>query len=294
MKNIIEIQHLLRKSNIQSRIKKISAEQYIVIDTGEILDYKKSENRSQAIQSFKRTTKKIRSLINTNFDGSKNEIMVTLTYAENMTDTKKLYKDVEKFIKSFKRKHPDLLYISVIEPQERGAWHSHILIKDKTVDNLYVPFTQINEWWKHGSTDIKRLNNCDNIGSYLSAYLADVELPPNQLPPPSSEIKECTFEDGTTKRFIKGGRVHLYPVGMNILRHSNNIEFPKSEMKTYEKAKKNIPHGMKPTYTKKVTITENDGTTLVQEIQIETYNLKRNAQTNPYKAIIETSVDSVN
>ena len=63
-------------------------------------------------------------MINNNFTGKPNELFVTLTYAKNMTDTKRLYTDMNKFIKRLKYKYKessDIDYLAVVEPQGRGA-----------------------------------------------------------------------------------------------------------------------------------------------------------------------------
>ena len=122
--------------------KKISKNQWVNLQTGEIITKEvsdKQKNKSQNIKSVKQTVKKIRNLINANFNGmSDNEYFITLTYKENMQDTKRLYRDFEKFIKRLKYDFENLLYIGVVEPQGRGAWHVHLLLKDIQVDNDYI------------------------------------------------------------------------------------------------------------------------------------------------------------
>ena len=97
MGNITEIQHM-EKMNREQRIQKINKQQYVELSTGEIKDFELSTNRSENLNSLGKTMKKMRYLINNNFYGKKNELALTLTYAENMTDTKRLEEDLESFM----------------------------------------------------------------------------------------------------------------------------------------------------------------------------------------------------
>lgn len=67
------------------------------------------------------------------------ELWVTLTYRQNMTDIPTLRTDYDQFIRKLRRKYGALDYIYAIEPQERGAWHIHALIKSSSNKPLYIP-----------------------------------------------------------------------------------------------------------------------------------------------------------
>jgi hypothetical protein len=277
MGHIVEVKCVDKKSDNLQKIRKISKTQYCILETGAIEYYNLSENRSQSISSFRKTTSRIRDLINNNFTGAKNELFLTLTYSENMTDTKRLYKDFDKFIKRFKYKHgKDIEYLNIVEPQERGAWHMHILIKFIGLDTIFIKNNEIAQIWGQGFTKTKRLNQVDNIGAYLSAYLADIEINEEnwmQYIDKPITLKEVITEDGKQKKFVKGGRVHLYPSGMNIVRHSKGIEYPEEQEITYEKAKK-IVGAVTPNYSSSVTILDGNDK-LLNSITYEYYNLKR-------------------
>jgi len=128
MGNITEIMYM-KKIKKDFGIRKINKDKYMNLYTGEICGYKHSQKRIENIDNIRETLKHIRELINTNFFGLPNEKFFTITYKENMTDPVKLYKDVEKFFKRLRCKYPDFDYLSIIEPQGRGAWHCHILFK---------------------------------------------------------------------------------------------------------------------------------------------------------------------
>lgn len=275
MKHIVEVMAVDNATNGFDNIQKLSKSHYMVKDTGEVLEYKQSENRGQNIAGLKKSFRKIRDLINNNFTGQGNELHVTLTYAENMQDTKRLYEDFVKFWKRYQYKYgKDCDYLTVVEPQGRGAWHFHLLLRQNDVEKLYIPSDEMASLWGHGFVKIKSLKGVDNIGAYLSAYLCDVELTKETLPMAvmeQKEIKEVEV-DGQLKRYIKGGRLHMYPPGMNLYRKSRGIVFPEVEQMKYGDIKKIVGNAT-PNYSMTVTIQEADK--LLNRITYEHYNTKR-------------------
>lgn len=284
MGNLKEIMYLQKRTNKPFGIKKISSDEYILLSTGEIKEFNKIQNRSQDKESLRKTFKHIRELINTNFTGNPNELCFTITYKENMTDTKVLYDDFRKFMMKLKYKYKDVDYISVVEPQGRGAWHCHILLRFNSFKKIYIPNKEISEMWGYGFVTVKAIKqNIDNLGAYLSAYLGDVELDENNLaelvntgaikPGQAFNIKEIEV-DGVKKKFIKGGRLSYYPPKMNIYRASRGIKQPLVTHLDYEEAKK-IVGADTPTYaTRTVILDDNDE--ILNSIIYEQYNLKRN------------------
>lgn len=247
MNHILEVVSLDRIPDISQMITRLSKDQYILNETGEILDYKHNEHRGQNLASLKRTFKKLRWLINNNFCGAPNELFLTLTYKENMTDRERLYRDFDRFLKQLRYRYGSIGYISVVEPQERGAWHLHVLVRLNGMDSAFIPHKELWNLWGHGFVFVRRLNKVDNIGAYLCAYLADLEVPADSDISGFAVEKEVIAEDGSrqTKRFIKGGRCHMYPPGMNIYRHSRDIVMPKTEEMTYSEVKE-IVGGLRP------------------------------------------------
>lgn len=121
--------------NRTSRIEKLDAETYRVKSTGEIKKFKKGTSRKDAKATLAQSFQNLRNLINCNVteDTIDNVLWITLTYAENMTDTKRLYDDFRKFNQRLQyycqdNGIPEYQYITVVEPQARGAWHHHLLL----------------------------------------------------------------------------------------------------------------------------------------------------------------------
>ena len=281
MNHLVEVQHM-EFMNRTNHIKKLDKERYVNLKTGEVGEFKQSEDRSGSYNSLRQTFKKLRYLINNNYTGAGNELHITLTYRENMRDTKRLYSDFDKFMKRFRYKygkiHGSIDYMTVVEPQERGAWHHHLLVRfnDKAGNKIFIPNDEVAEIWGHGFTKIHSLSGVDNIGAYLSAYLADVEVTPENIHGAVAGKKEIKVVeiDGQEKKFIKGGRLHLYPTGMNLYRKSRGIEMPERQEMKYEDIKK-VVGSAEPNYTNQIVVEQDDFT---NTITYEQYNMKRGGQ----------------
>lgn len=275
MNHLTEIQYM-KKMNSANSIRKLNKDEYLVLETGEIKEFAHIENRSDSYNSLRQTFKKLRYLINNNFAGRSNELFITLTYADNMTDTKKLYTDLDKFNKKMKyryRNETTLDYLHVVEPQKRGAWHIHSLIRFNELEKIFIPNADLAKIWGHGFVRIESVKNVDNIGAYLSAYLADIELDSESFDVAIKEDRNVVEKEvnGEKKRFIKGGRLHMYPPSMNIYRKSKGIEPPERVKTTYKNAKKRAG-SPQPHYAKTYEIESGD---FSNTIAFEQYNSKR-------------------
>lgn len=271
MGHLLEVQHMAKR-NTECHVRKIDADRYILLETGEIFEFEKSTNRSDSENSLRKTFKKLRRLINTNFKGNPNELFVTFTFAKDSYEPEMVYKDFNKFIKRLKYRYKDLStidYINVLEPHASGQFHSHMLIRFNDVEKIYIPNKEMAELWSHGFVTIKSLKDVDNIGAYVSAYLADLEVP-DSYDSPNTELM-IKRVDGKDKKFIKGGRLKFYPTGMNIYRKSKGIVYPITENMTYKNAQKKVGSA-KPHFKKSYTV-ERDN--FKNTITIEQYNLKR-------------------
>jgi hypothetical protein len=262
MGNITHVRYM-SAHNERATIKKIDKNSYIVmsecnpcpeaLNSAEVIQYKdkndgtikpyilhhydteKKGNRTDNISELKRTFSKLRNVINANATKPQNIRWCTFTYAENMTDSKKLYNDFRAFNQRFKRyianTHPNNChyeYILACEPQGRGAWHIHALfIFDKK-----APFIQnsvLHDLWGHGFVNIQAVkDSVDDLGRYFTAYLTDVELNDGEQVPQDAQVKTVN-----SKRYVKGGRLHMYPTGFNYFRCSRGIKRPNKFVTTW-------------------------------------------------------------
>jgi len=278
MGHLVEVQYVQRKNSKQT-IQKLDSHRYMVLSTGEVKEFHNSTDRSQLANSFKKSMKRLRYLINNNFSGAANELFTTLTYAENMTDRERLYKDVDKFLKRLRYKYRGVStidYINVVEPQARGAWHCHILLRFNDVSTIYIPNEEYAELWGHGFVNVRRLENVDNIGAYLSAYLSDIPIDDIG----QDEVLKI-FEIGETmpvktvkeKRYIKGGRLYMYPTGTNLYRASRGIRKPDRQEMSYLQAKERLGDATK-VYDSGYHLVD-DETSYENIVIYEEYNSKR-------------------
>lgn len=282
MNHIIEVQHM-EKMNRKNNIKKLDKDRYVEISTGEIKEFEHSVTRKDNENSLRQTFKKLRYLINNNFTGTSNELHITLTYKENMTDTKRLYKDFQNFIDRLRyayKKDTTIDYLTVVEPQGRGAWHCHVLMRFNDLDKVYIKNKDLRAMWGQGWVTIKSLKDVDNIGAYLSAYLTDIEFDIEKFQSGEYDWRTAVGEgrevatkvvDGKEKKFIKGGRLHMYPPGMNLYRNSKGIVPPDREEMRFGDIKK-IVGAATPHYSKSYHIQTEEFENTITFIQ---YNTKR-------------------
>lgn len=285
MGHVYEICYLQKKNNkISTQL--IDKDHYMHLATGEIFECNHIENRSESKFQVGQSLKRLRDYINTNVVEPDNCKWITLTYAKNMQDIKQLYKDFQKFMQKLRYQYKDynIEYIVAIEPQARGAWHCHCIIIFDTVAP-FIPNSSINKLWQQGFTKTNKLEDIDNVGAYLTAYIGDMEfteenmleLQKKGLNVSQMALKEVNEIEGIKlkepKSFIKGGRLYMYPPKFNLYRISRGIKKPKKEYYSYYVAKEKIGC-IKPTYSKAIKISDTDNS-FNNIIIYEYYNTKR-------------------
>lgn len=290
MGNVIEVT-AMDKISRGAPVRKLDKDRFVDGRTGEVREYQHAETRADNVASVRRSLAVVRALVNCNVTVPKNCLWVTLTYAENMTDTGRLYADYDRFWKRFKyycKGHdiPVPEYINVVEPQGRGAWHCHVFLCWSRPAPFLPNDEVIAPLWGHGWTKTKAIKDCDNVGAYFSAYLGDMPLDEvDRLPDDlraaamdvAGEVQEKAFTDdrGTEKRkaFVKGARLVLYPAGMNICRTSRGVKRPVEEVMTLKMARKKASSG-KLTFASSFELSGDDGVCLNRIIK-EQYNMVR-------------------
>lgn len=283
MGHVYEICYLQNRNN-EIKTQLIDKDHYMYLDSGEIFECNHIDNRAESKFQVGQSLKRLRDYINTNVVEPNNCKWVTLTYAKNMQDTKKLYNDFKNFIRRFKDKYGHIEYIVAMEPQARGAWHCHCII---IFDNVapFIPNSSIEKLWQQGFTKTTKLDNIDNIGAYLTAYLGDMEFTEENMQELQKQglnvsqmaLKEVNEIEGIKlkepKSFIKGGRLYMYPPKFNLYRISRGIKKPIKEYYSYHVAKEKIGC-TKPTYSKGIKISDLDNS-FDNIIIYEYYNTKK-------------------
>lgn len=116
-----------------------------------------------------------RRLVLANFTGNTN--FITLTFAENLTDVKEANKHFDRFMKRLRRKYgPDFKFTVVVEFQERGAVHYHMLADLGLTWSTEEECKEMERWfakelWTHGFVDLKDVQHVTNLGAYMSKYM---------------------------------------------------------------------------------------------------------------------------
>lgn len=274
------------KNKAEPNIKKISTDNYIDLSTGEVKEFNHTaKTRADSKESIKHTFQLLRDTINANVTDPKKCKFLTFTYKENMRDPKRLTQDLSNFYKKLRTycKKKDIEYpeyITVIEPQNRGAFHAHSIFIYKE-NAPFIPNQDICDLWKHGFTSTKALKgDCDNIGVYLTAYLTDMDF--EEIPDitlldnvKETDIKtvETTDKNGNkaSKAYIKGLRLKMYPKGMQVFRCSKGIVKPTVKECTYQEAIDEIG-GSRKTYELSKSMIDEQSEMEINKIKYEHYN----------------------
>ena len=250
MGNVVEVQYMSRRNCKQTIQMLTGGEQFVICATGEVKDIEHHATRKDNKKGLYKTFANARAVINANVTDVSKVRWCTLTYAENMTDPKRLCKDFQQFNQRFqyycgKKGYSNPEYIVMMEPQGRGAWHAHLLYIWQDQKAPYISNQDFRELWGHGFVRIKKLDNVDNVGAYLTAYLGDMEI--NEMDLSKAVGKQCKVvevedEDGkkVKKAIVKGARLDLYPANFNMLRCSRGVKRPVAEMMSQEEASKKV------------------------------------------------------
>lgn len=271
MGNVIEVQYMSRRNNKQTVQMLPGGEQFVICSTGEVKDIEHHKTRKDNKKGLYKTFANARGVINANVTDVSKVRWCTLTYAENMTDTKRLYEDFKKFNMRFQwyckqKGYSKPEYIVMMEPQGRGAWHAHLLYIWQDMKAPYIPNEEFRELWGHGFVRIKKLDNVDNVGAYLTAYLGDMELSEVNAEEFEKVTKGATIkqveveeEDGTkvTKAVLKGARLNLYPADFKMLRCSKGVKRPVEEMMYQDEVEKKVL-GATKTFTSAVQLNDTE------------------------------------
>ncbi len=186
-----------KQINRSNCIKKLSKEKYVDLRSGEVYKFKKkvkSQKKKYKTQNeIRRALKKLKMMIRCNIRADKRNIFIaTLTYKSNMTDSKEMYHDFDKYIKKIKynlnEKANDLGYICIPQRQKRSAWHMHVIFinTSNTKKQIGLSKSMLKECWIHGNTHvdfvpciyrkkIERIANYFTNSQKMCGYISELE-----------------------------------------------------------------------------------------------------------------------
>ena len=147
----------------------------------EIKEKKTEQNRREVLN---RARNKIIRLINCNEDL---QTFVTLTYRDNMQDLSVSKEHLHLTLMKLSKTYKDFKYLYVLEFQDRGAIHYHMLCNielyiDTAKPNQIKPQCQKDyenffreAFWRHGWCDVRNLKGegNTNIALYVACYLVE-------------------------------------------------------------------------------------------------------------------------
>ncbi len=202
-------------------VRRFDATHFINCDTGELFVARRSDSRCESPENVMKTVVRLRRIINANVCPKRGDMMITLTYDPKlcggpMRDAERVMDDFERFRARLVALYGRFEYVAVIEPQQSGSWHLHVLVlsglfpvPDLRRDRKawYRLNHSIGLLWAQGFAHVRSLRDCSNVGLYLSSYL---------------------INDGTKKR----ARLHYYPRGIRIYRCSRGIIRPEPQTMT--------------------------------------------------------------
>lgn len=210
-------------NNRVNRMRKIDKYHGVNTETGEIIPFNRSENRSQRICDFKHSLSSLRDIIKLNVVDLEKCFFITLTYKDNISDREKFRKDFENFIKKFRRRYGDCEYIKPVEYQGRGAIHCHLIIIFEKAPTVSITNENIVKCWKHGSVDVGTIESPEATAKYLTNFPFEYNE--------SNEDLDYWFK---TKKQKKGERVSFYAPHEKLYSCSKGIKHPETI--------KNIPY----------------------------------------------------
>lgn len=253
-------------------MQKLNRDEMVNRVTGEIsqIHHITSRTDPKNYESLRSTFKRLKRLIGANFSGGYSELWCTLTYKDSpMTDPKRLYTDFKRMMRRLRQlTGKDLAYIVIIEPQASGSLHAHLLLKTIDGSRLYIANRDLRKAWGQGFVNVRRLSDSDNVSAYVMAYVSDVDL--NNLEGKIDNDKKLP------KRIVKGGRLALYPIGMQIYRRSRHGIREPTKLKGIKKTIKNKYHidNATPDYYRKFDI-KRKSEEIPFEVETEYYSRKK-------------------
>ncbi|MGI6696660.1 MAG: rolling circle replication-associated protein [Christensenellales bacterium] len=276
-------------SPVISNYRRLDKDRCVNLKTGEIITYKKSSKRLNNHQGLRKTFSDLRRVINANFIGDhQSELHITLTYNYNEQDYTKVAKDFSRFWSRFTYHYPGCEYIRILEPQNAGRWHIHLLVKLMNGKLLYVDYDHLRDLWGLGLIHVSEMPSSDNIGAYFSAMFTDYD---------AFENAECPEQNPNGwKAIVKGARFKFYPPNFRFYSCSKGIIRPKAKKMPYGEAMKLVGNS-REVYTSTKQIVTEDELGNIQELNAVLYqqfNSNRTKSSEILPSVVGISDDNTN
>lgn len=234
-----------KKGNQKPNCKKICKGMYINTVTNEYIKAKEHINRGENFRLLKKSADNLYKLIHANFYKNIGYHCV-LTYRNPPQNTDELYRDFKIFWQKIRYYYPDMGYISVLEPTQKGVWHIHLLLKNVKGSNTFVSFFKIKQCWISGYCYVSKMRENVDYGQYFR--------------------KKIRFDNGL---------LNLYQPGVRYFRHSRNIKkpitFTVNKTEVMDKLVSKGGYKLLNQYSLSITKLDNDGEVTLNKIFYQKY-----------------------
>lgn len=163
--NSSKVVYLSHQNTSGSCIKRIDKYTYYDKRVDEIKYY--DLDKPVSIKDVKRKVRKYEEIVMYNFQGGKNELFITLTCRDKITDLKVIKDRYKEFLENIQKDYNNLECIALFETTSNSYWHIHLFLKYvDTSKVLTIPHQDLlNKYWCYGYVHIIRnFNTFKNLG----------------------------------------------------------------------------------------------------------------------------------
>lgn len=258
-----EVQDIKNKSNINFRnCRRINGKEYVDAETGEIKKY--NNNKTKTTNGIRRSMNKLRKVIKNNFTGAGNELFITLTTEEVVSDFDTIIDFFNTFWEELKKLNKNLECVYVVELQEeRNSWHIHALIKDTTRRRLYIDNEIVANLWGKGNTKTSRIKKRGRTKEFKRVGTINTN---NEI-----EQDEIIGINAVIAYMTKVRTKEQVPRGKRCYGRSNGIKTPITTNSTYEEFSKQINDDYILQNESTILLRNKETKSIVNKIKYETW-----------------------
>lgn len=198
--------------------------------TGEVITSERYKTRYHAVHELRDAYY----LMLNNVRADNKSFEMTLRYNDDITDYKKLSRDMNNYHNAVRKLHPSYQYIDIIERGNRMTFHCHeYMLFDETITSEQQE-TLRSLWHEKGQTHLDTITDdkLDRIASYTTKYSTDIQpldfacdIDPWHYCYQQYE-KYTVEEQRAIKHYVKNYRLSFFPNGARIYRASRDLIRP--------------------------------------------------------------------
>lgn len=128
--------------------------------------------RVRPISSFSRMGSTVGGIVRASCvsGSSRQAVFSTFTYSSDDADLQETKRDAALLARRLKRTYPALEYLLVLEPHDKGDWHTHaILLLPEGIDASSASEVILGAW-SHGRANVETVTDANGLADYLSPF----------------------------------------------------------------------------------------------------------------------------